>query len=246
MVLHAMQEIIEPSHPKRVIFEGLTKLVTDIPTLVILHDPPVFTSSGEPDKNMVETVRELVKKYPVVMNSDEAAKLWGFGTPIIHGCQEEVFVPGSFKVPRIISCVSRPCEYEIKVTEALRRLGVKVFRVRDDFKIQCFQDYLDILGSSLIFLHPYKESPMPRARTEAAYCSCAIAQVQGSHGSEYFTSAVALPEKEPIKAAEILLSLLKDPRETVKRGKQCREEALEKLSWRAYEEKWNEFLTTVL
>lgn len=139
----------------------------------------------------IEGMKKLVGDSPMVVNSLQAVKDWGWGIPIIHGLDPNDWwdLP---KEPRAVVSLSpggldsyygRPLL--ISVREMLsEKYGLKIVHIgSQDWVIERhprirelggWGAYRDFLGRSLVYFNPTQESPMPRSRTEAMLSGCCL------------------------------------------------------------------------
>jgi len=189
-ILHVDGECADPENRKGDMYRKANKLIQDIPKIVINHGTPylpevfgkyfkhlqdektVFNESVRMCKNKMKV---LIGDNPMVVNSKKAAKDWGFGTPIIHGMygnpEEEYWdLKKENNVVFIVSVSGWPYYYNRRVMEDIRtRLhdsGIKIRQMRVDITPRSFDEYRTELGKTLIGVFPFRESPMPRSRTE--------------------------------------------------------------------------------
>ncbi|KKN71758.1 hypothetical protein LCGC14_0418240, partial [marine sediment metagenome] len=181
-----------------------------IPKIVINHGTPWiperFTKyvKGLPEEKRLEAgkdfcVREMKKiigDNTMVVNAEQAAKDWGWGTPIIHGMYgnplEEYFdLPKEMIVTLFMSPAGWDYYYNRRVANDIFSMlddnGIKMEQPRSNITISGFQKYREYVGKVLIGVFPMRTSPMPRARTEFMLSGgCAISGNNYDIG-KYFT-----------------------------------------------------------
>lgn len=136
-------------------------------------------------------VRKIIGKCLMVVNSYRAREQWGWGKVIIHGLDKEEWWDILPKEPRVVTSISsggldyyygRDLYFNTK-NELDLIYGLPITNIGEDWKMEMHQNldelggygaYKDFLGRSLIYFNPTKESPMPRARTEAMLSGCCV------------------------------------------------------------------------
>lgn len=141
-------------------------------------------------KYISKEVKNLIGDCKMVVNSHRAIEQWGWGDVIIHGLDHNEWwdLP---KEPRVVTSISsggldyyygRDLYFNTR-NELDLIYGLPITNIGEDWQIQHHPDigkiggfsaYRDFLGRSLIYFNPTKESPMPRARTEAMLSGCCV------------------------------------------------------------------------
>lgn len=176
--------------PKGHLYRKLNELIQDVPKIVINHGTPYVPEVFEKyfkhitdeerktqlAKDMcIRNMKELIGENTMVVNSKQAAKDWGWGTPIVHGMagnpQEEYF--DLDKEPVVMFMVSPAgwgTYYNRRVMNdtqsILEDYGIKTSHLRVNVKFRSFDEYREYIGKALISVHVARHSPMPRSRTE--------------------------------------------------------------------------------
>lgn len=206
-ILHVDQQHTDPRIGKGWLYEDLNNLIQDIPKMVINHGTPMwdefYTEDMVINGGLVQTTKGEVKLRGMkekigdnfmVVNSYEAVERWGWGYPLIHGLDpmEWYDLP---KEPRVVLSLSpggldkyynRELITAIK-GEVKEKTGLDVMhiQVNIEFEQDNYEQYRRYIASSLINISPYKDSPMPRSRTEAMLSGACILSSR-YHGAEDF------------------------------------------------------------
>jgi len=206
-ILHVDQQHTDPRIGKGWLYEDLNELIQDIPKMVINHGTPMWDDYYTEDvvinggdvythKGLVKLkgMKEKIGDNFMVVNSYESVDRWGWGYPLIHGMETDEWwdLP---KEPRVVLSLSPgglDKYYNRELITAIKgavreRTGLDVMHIQVNLKFE--QDnhfqYRDYIGRSLINISPYKDSPMPRSRTEAMLSgSCVLSSRY--HGAEDF------------------------------------------------------------
>lgn len=234
--------------------------------------------------------KELIGDAYVIVNSQEAADQWGFGHPIIHGIPETDYFD-LIKEPRAITCtVPAGLDYHygrelLHDTQQGLSLyyGERLMNIGDDWSLDNdpkladyggWSAYKHFLGSSLIYFNPTRQSPMPRARTEAMLSGCCILTTP-YHGADKFINCdlrkawtgdvtqfiqvveqlidensdtingFVVPEAPQASAALIHLLIHKRYRDAVKIGQNGKQTARKLFSWDRYSKEILEVIKSV-
>lgn len=190
-LLHVDGECADPESNKGDIYKKLDSLIQDIPKIVINHGTPWIPERfdryvkkiEDPVKKLhmgkdiaVQEMKKLIGKNTMVVNSKQAAKDWGFGTPIVHGMygnpleEYKDLQPKELIVAFLVSpggwnyYYNRSAISSIKAT--LEDHNIMAEHPRVNVHFNGYDEYRDYLGKVLISVYPFRESPMPRSRTE--------------------------------------------------------------------------------
>lgn len=210
-ILHVDGQCADPENDKGKLFRQLRKQITDIPVVVINHGTPYipeyynkYFSKIEDEETRikksanlcVEYMQELIGDDYMISNSPRAAKQWGIGKSIIHGMygnpQEEY--RDLEKEPYILAVVS-PSGWDYyynrrllgDIKAGVKKEGIPMYHMRVDLRADSFDDYKNIIGKALIGIFPFRESPMPRARTEMMLSGACIISTKHHNIEDYFT-----------------------------------------------------------
>jgi glycosyltransferase involved in cell wall biosynthesis len=193
-ILHVDQQHTDPNIGKGQLYRAMNEIITDIPKIVINHGTPMWDEMFTEDlvinggeihtergsKHMVG-MKELIGDNFMVVNSYKAVDRWGWGYPLIHGMQADEWFDLP-KEPRVVISLSpggldkyynRQLLTAIK-GEVKERTGLDTWHITVTYEAKDWQDYREILGSSLIYINPTFDSPMPRSRTEAMLSGCCV------------------------------------------------------------------------
>lgn len=229
-ILHVDQQHTDPKIGKGQIYTDLNNLIQDIPKIVINHGTPMWdefytedlvinggtiqTPRGE--KRLIG-MREKIGDNFMVVNSYESVERWGWGYPLIHGMDKNEWFDLP-KEPRVVIALSPgglDKYYNRGLLTAIKgavkeKTGLDVVHIQVNYKAHDWQDYRDFLGSSLIYINPTLDSPMPRSRTEAMLSGCCVLTSR-YHGAEDFiehgVSGFIVPDN-PLSYASAIDKLL--------------------------------------
>jgi glycosyltransferase involved in cell wall biosynthesis len=188
-ILHVDQQHTDPRIGKGWLYEDMNELIQDIPKMVINHGTPMwddyYTEEYVINGGIVQTMKGPIKLKGMkeklgdnfmIVNSYEAVERWGWGYPLIHGLDPDEWFDRK-KEPRVVLSLSPgglDKYYNRELVTAIKsavheKTGLDVFHVNVNVKFEAdnWTQYREFIGSSLINLSPYKDSPMPRSRTEA-------------------------------------------------------------------------------
>lgn len=210
-ILHVDQQHVNPDIGKGHLYKQLNQVITDIPKIVINHGTPDYTemyeedlviNGGEMENSSGEGVRipgmkELIGDNFMVVNSYAAVERWGWGYPVMHGLDPEEWwsLP---KEPRVTIALSpggldhyynRTLLSHIKA-RVKERTGLNVEHVSVSYLTKSWDDYRYLLGTSLIYINPTLDSPMPRSRTEAMLSGCCVLTSKYHNADEFIQSGV--------------------------------------------------------
>lgn len=246
-------------HKGRLYIELKQAIGDDCPIITLNHMTPFHDKYESP--YVVQFIKEMTKGTEMVVNSYEAARQWGWGTPIIHGMDKGEWwdLP---KEPRAITVLS-PAGMEkayrriflTTVRRILDEMGVPFVWVGVDKKCHSFDEYRDFLGRSLVFFMPTWQSPRPRARTEAFLSGCCVvstpyhdADTFIKHGvNGFLTSEATIKDPRvmdnPERTAKLIAELVLDkPELALKIGQAGKRMAQELFKYENFEKQWREFL----
>lgn len=248
-ILHVDQQIIDPLIGKGQTYRALNKIIQDIPKIVINHGTPMYDPYEEDvviNGGMAQTrkglrrldgMKELIGDNFMVVNSYDSVSRWGWGYPLIHGLSKEEYFDLR-KEPRVVLPLSPgglDKYYNRSLCTAIKgavreRTGLDVMHtnVNIEFNHDNWAEYREFLGSSLIAIFPFKDSPMPRSRTEAMLSGCCVLSSR-YHGAEEFIShgidGFIVPDN-PLSYAEAIHLLINDCyKEAVEVGQRAKEKA---------------------
>lgn len=256
-ILHLDQQCVEPTilqRGKGSVYKDLNEIIKDIPKIVIMHGTPYYPEMFPDPQVMIDKVKELIGDNYMVVNSHRAAEQWGFGKTIIHGMNKEEWFDLP-KEPRVVTMISPgglPAYYDRTfleyVREALEEKDISHCHITVDFNARDWNEYRDFLGRSLIYFNPTKESPMPRARTEAMLSGCCVLTTPHQDASRFIKDGVNgfLVKRNPQYVADLIEKLLNNPDLAIKIGQAGKKTAEEIFSWDRYAKDWEEYLAFVI
>jgi glycosyltransferase involved in cell wall biosynthesis len=269
-ILHMDQSSIIPSCQKRMIYEHLNSVITDIPKIVLNHGTPVLPEyfSGENpsltdvemQKQCVNIIRDLIGDNVMVVNSHTAAseKEWGFGTPIVHGLSPDEWIDLP-KEPRAFTALSpagfdvyynRDCMKSV-MEELAEKYGHKLKYAKVNINLGRSPDaYRQYLGKSLLYIDTSFRTPMNRARTEAFLSGCCVIQVEGAHDLERWAKPgenIVLVPDDPGEIARVITDFLNNGyQKALAIGKKGKEMAIREFSPERYRKDWIQLLNQIL
>lgn len=231
-ILHVDQQHTDPNIGKGQLYRALNEVITDIPKIVINHGTPMWDNFYTEDLvinggevhttrgvKRLQGMKELVGDNFMVVNSYESVDRWGWGYPLIHGMDPMEWwdLP---KEPRVTISVSpggldkyynRQLISAIKA-EVMERTGLEVIHTNVNIGVADWDDYRELMGTSLIGIYPFKDSPMPRSRTEAMLSGQCILTSK-YHGAsdfiEHGKSGLIVPDN-PLSYAEAVHYLVNE------------------------------------
>lgn len=263
-LLHLDQQCLEPSlwqRGKGSLFRELNEIINDIPKILIMHGTPYYPEKfpalnefGEECDGLSEELIDLFKRESkgcyVITNSIEASKQWGRGTPIWHGLDPDEWKDHP-KEPRVVTMIG-PAGLDkyydrtflAAVKEALLEEGIHHCHITSDVMFKGFKEYRDFLGRSLIYFNPTKESPMPRARTEAMLSGCCVLTTphQDAHSFIEHGKNGFIVKRNPAHVVEIVKQLINNYDKAIKIGQEGKKTALKVFSQERYQNEWRGFV----
>lgn len=206
-ILHVDQQHADPRIGKGWLYNDLNQIIQDIPKIVINHGTPMWDdyytedlviNGGEAHtmKGIIKLtgMKEKIGDNFMVVNSYEAVNRWGWGYPVIHGMDLSEWWDYP-KEPRVILSLSPgglDKYYNRELITAIKgavkeKTGLDVihFGVNEKFEQDNWFQYRDFTARSLISIAPFKDSPMPRSRTEAMLSGCCVLTSK-YHGADEF------------------------------------------------------------
>lgn len=256
-----MNKAILPRHMRQAIEE----IDPNIKICFINHGTPVYPelyqdanrTTNYVSEQLKSEILEIVKPYPMVVNSFQAQEEWGYGKAIIHGLDPEMYKPADIKEPRAISFVAKAgigdkyynrSFLEEVMTRLKEKHGIRLEWVNAPgfWQASSSKDYNDFVSRSLIYFNPTFGSPMPRSRSEAMLLGCCIITTPQHGGADYIKDGVngfVVGHNEVDKAVEIIATLINNGYEqAIWMGKNARETAIKEFSIERYHNDWVNFL----
>jgi transposase len=261
-ILHIDQGSIQPLSQKRMIYEHLNSVITDIPKIVLNHGTPVLPehfsetapslTEAEMQEQCINSIRDLVGNNIMVVNSHTAAskKEWGFGIPIVHGLNPDEWLDLP-KEPRAFTALS-PAGYDVYYN---RQCMVEIADILDETYGYILQyarlnvdvgstpeEYKRYLGKSLLYIDTSFRTPMNRARTEAFLSGCCVIQVEGAHDLERWAKPgenIILVPNDPAKIANVIADFLDNGyQKALAVGQKGKEMAIREFNPQRYRNDW--------
>lgn len=255
-ILHLDQQCVEDGiyeYGKARLYRELNEVIRDIPKIVIMHGTPYYPEIFSKDV-IVEKIKEMVGENTMVTNSNQAAKDFGFGHPIIHGMDpaESYDLP---KEPRAVTMISPggldkyyDRVFLAAIKEELEERNIYHCHITVDWQARDWEEYKNFLGRSLIYINPAKDSPMPRSRTEAMLSGCCVLTTPWQDADTFIKDGVNgfLIPRNPKWVADKVEYLIKNYDEAIRVGAEGKKTAMEIFSVDRYENDWRALLEKVL
>lgn len=262
-ILHLDQQCIEDelwTRGKGSLYRELNEVIQDVPKIVIMHGTPYYPEKFSKEQ-VVDRVREIVGANTMVTNSRQCAEDFGFGHPIIHGLDpaEWYDLP---KEPRVVTMVSPggldkyyDRQFMEAIRDELRERGILHCHITVDWVSRDTEDYRNFLGRSLLYLNPFKDSPMPRSRTEAMLSGCCVLTTPWQDAGSFIENGVngfiigdgktGVP-RNPAAVADLIETLLANYAAAQAVGQAGKKTALELFKPERYQADWKALLEQVL
>jgi glycosyltransferase involved in cell wall biosynthesis len=268
-ILSVDQQCIDPQIGKGHIYRQLNDVIQDIPKIVINHGTPmwderytedlvinggdVFDKNGKP--NRLDGMKALVGDNFMIVNSYESVNRWGWGYPLIHGMTEKEWLdlPKEPMVVLPLSPAGLDKYYNRQLISNIKdglpdRTGFEVVHTNVNYAVMDWQDYKETLGRALITIFPFKDSPMPRSRTEAMLSGSCVLSSRYHNADEFIKNGVngfIMPDN-PLSYIETIDQLINhNYRDTVAIGERGRATAMQYFSEKAYQADFYDILTKV-
>lgn len=206
-ILHVDQQHVDPRIGKGQLYRQMNEVIQDIPKIVINHGTPMwddfYTEDAVINGGVVHTPRgdfdltgmkKLVGDNFMVVNSYESVNRWGWGYPLIHGMDKDEWcdLPKENRVVLSLSPGGLDKYYNRELITAIKgavkeKTGLDIYHINVNIKFEedNWEQYKQFIGSSLINISPYKDSPMPRSRTEAMLSGACVLSSR-YHGADEF------------------------------------------------------------
>jgi len=189
----------------------------------------------------------------MIVNSYEAVNRWGWGYPIIHGIDPDEWDSSLPKEARVVMSLSPgglDKYYNRSLITAMKSdvsemVGTNLTHFNVNYDPKDGYDYKQFFGSSLLHTYPFRDSPMPRARTEAMMSGCVVLSSKHHNADEFIEQGVngfILPDN-PMSYAETIKQLMNyNYKECIEIGQRARETAIEYFHIDRFLEDWWELL----
>lgn len=251
-VLHLDQQCVDEELQKRgkaSLYMHINEVIKDIPKIVIQHGTPYYPEKFTKEF-MIQEIKKLIGDNVMVVNSNTAAKQWGFGTPIIHGLDPEEWFDLT-KEPRIVTVIS-PAGLDKyydrtflrAVRERLEEQSIMMCHITVDFRASSWDEYRRLLGSSLIYFNPTRESPMPRSRTEAMLSGCCVITTPHQDADTFIEHGVngLICKRNPDHVIKLINWCMDNYKEAIKIGQKGKETAKKVFSMERYQNDWKKLM----
>lgn len=269
-ILHVDQQHTDPRIGKGWLYEDLNEVIQDIPKVVINHGTPMWDEYYTEDvvinggeamtmKGLVQIkgMKEKIGDNFMIVNSYEAVDRWGWGYPLIHGMNHEDYFDLP-KEPRVVLSLSPGGlnkYYNRELITAIKgsvkeKTGLDVMHINVNIKFEHnnWLEYRQYIASSLINISPYKDSPMPRSRTEAMLSgSCVL--TSRYHGAtdfiEHGVDGFIVPDN-PLSYANAIHGLINGSyQDALKIGQAGKKKAIKVFDLDRYHKQLYDLLTEV-
>lgn len=255
-VLHLDQQSIEDTlweRGKGSLYRELNQVIQDIPKIVIMHGTTYYPEKFS-KQEIIDRVRRVVGDNIMVTNSHQTAKDFGFGHPIIHGLDSKDWFDLP-KEPRVVTMIS-PAGLDMyydrnfldAIKEELYERDIEHCHITVDWQAKDFDEYRTFLGRSLLYINPCKDSPMPRARTEAMLSGCCVLTTPWQDADTFIKDGENgfLIPRDPKWVADKVEYLMEHYEEAVRVGQAGKKTAMELFNKENYEKQWKDLLEKVL
>ena len=210
-ILSVDQQCIDPQIGKGHIYRQLNDLIQDIPKVVINHGTPcwdemytedlvinggeILGKDGKP--RQLDGMKKLVGDNFMIVNSYESVNRWGWGYPLIHGMRPSDWLdlPKEPMVVLPLSPAGLDKYYNRQLISQIKdglpdRTGFEVVHTNVNYAVMDWQDYKETIGRALITIFPFKDSPMPRSRTEAMLSGSTVLSSRYHNADEFIKTGV--------------------------------------------------------
>jgi hypothetical protein len=269
-ILHIdQQSMYDPERGERIakgkIYTELRETIgNDIPIITINHMTPFHDDYESP--YVVDWMKRVTAGTTMVCNSQEARRQWGWGEVIIHGMHTDEWydLPKEPRAVTVLSPAGMNKAYRriflTTVQRMLGEMGVPFTWVgtkgMGGKHFDNWDEYRDFLGRSLVFFMPTWQSPMPRARTEAALSGACVVTTPYHDADQYYkhgengflTSRETIRDPRimdnPETTAQLIKSLVLDnPDLALKIGREGKKMAQKEFSFERFTDQWGKLLT---
>lgn len=219
-------------------------------------------------KDSIGMSSELIKRFHkateeatvIIFNSHTAKKQWDcredfFKLPngsvqkrvaIWHGMEESEWhdLP---KEPRVVTMIS-PGGLDMyydrtllrAVKEILQEKNIQHCHITVDASFKNWEEYRDFLGRSLVYFNPTRESPMPRARTEAMLSGACVVSIGGQDVEMLIESGengIIVP-RNPQFIADVIEKLIYDYQPALEMGQKAKQTVINNLNYQKFADEW--------
>ncbi len=273
-LLHLDQQCFEEGiweRGKGSLYNEVNSVIQDIPKIVIMHGTPYYPEHYKNDIENKTFARngissELIKKFHkvikgnyVIFNSHTAYKQWEGdklkARTIIHGLDPKEWwdLP---KEPRVVTMISPgglPKYYDRVFLQAVKDLlqdqDIYHCHITVDAQFKNWDEYRTFLGRSLLYFNPTRESPMPRARTEAMLSGCCVLTTPTQDAEDFIEdgkNGLIIPKRNPKYVVDLIVGLLNDYKTAVAIGQEGKKTALKIFGIERYQKEWRDWMEYVI
>lgn len=130
------------------------------------------------------------------------------------------------------------------VKEILSEKNIEHCHITVDAEFKNFDEYRRFLGRSLIYFNPTRESPMPRARTEAMLSGCCVVTKGGQDVEDFIENGktgIVIP-RSPQVVANVIEGLIYDYKTALEIGQRGKEMAKQVFSIERFHNDWQKVI----
>jgi len=276
-VLHLDNQCVDPEiwlRGKGRIYRELNEVIKDIPKIVINHGTPYFPEKYTLDTDekgnvitnpnyaphglsskLVEDIKKVIGDNFMVVNSNTAQRQWGGGTAIIHGMglDEWYDLPKESRVVTMISPAGLDDYYDRSFLSAVKELlqekyDIELCHITVDWSADSWDEYRTFLGKSLVYFNPTKESPMPRARTEAMLSGCCVITTPFQDADQFIVDGVNgfIVRRDPEQVVDRIKWCMDNQEKAIAIGQNGKKTAQALFNRTRYGEDWRRLFSKVL
>jgi hypothetical protein len=264
-ILHLDQQCFEAKDinvlGKGVLYEEINDIIKDIPKIVINHATPYWPeeyASDLPDgcsQKLKDRMKKAVGNNLMVVNSNEARRQWGFGETIVHGMNPNDWwdLPKERQVVTMISAGGLDMYYDRQFLETVKEMlweeeEIKLCHITVDINFRNWDEYRNFIGRSLVYFNPTRQSPMPRARTEAMLSGCCVITTGSQDASTFIEHGKNgfLTKRNPREAVDRIKWCFNNYDQAVEIGQRGKETAKKLFSVERYRDQWLGVLSKAL
>lgn len=256
VILHLDQQCLSESLyaiGKGSVYREMNEVIQDIPKIVIMHGTPYWPEEATPYE-LKKRLEKIIGDNVMVVNSHKAKEQWGRGHTIIHGLDPNEWfnLP---KEPRVVTMISPAGldkyydrQFLQSIREELEERDIMHCHISVDKVFNNFEDYREFLGRSLIYINPTKESPMPRARTEAMMSGCCVLTTPWQDADTFIKDGINgfIIKRNPYMVADLVEELLNDYNRAVRIGENGRKTSLELFTLDRFLNDWTTLIKSIL
>lgn len=256
-LLHLDQQCFEETLweiGKGSLYKELNEEIQDIPKIVIMHGTPHYPEVFQSEKEIVELAKKAIGNNTMVTNSYRAAEQWGLGNPIWHGMSPEEWFDLP-KEPRVVTMIGPggldsyyDRQFLRGVKEVLADEGIIHCHITVDFISENWADYRKFLGASLVYFNPTRESPMPRARTEAMFSGCCVLTTNNQDADKFIKHGENgfFVKRNPDDVSRLVQWCFQNYNKALAIGQKGKETAIKLFNWDRFEQDWRNLIEKVL